>query len=134
MQSSKSCKQKIVFIRLHSGIGNQFFQYNYLNYLKCKFNVEKVYFDLRSYYPGIIDKILRRQYFKIIKKYQMNLYLDKIITLNKLNPLLIGFVSKIRKLKSRKLHFKFLPVTIDDTNYRNESLISKSLISKGRIF
>jgi hypothetical protein len=124
-----SNRSKIVIVRLHSGIGNQLFQYNFLNYLKGKYNIRKVYFDLRSYYPGIFDKLLKNQYFfKLNTKYQINLYLDRIIKLRKLNSLIAGIISKVRKFNSGRNSLKFLPVTLTDKNYMDYSFISENRV------
>lgn len=119
-------KSKIVIIRLHSGIGNQLFQYNYLNYLKSKYNIKKVYFDLRSYHPGLLDRIFKNQdHFKLTRKYRMNMYLDWIIEMDKINSVLAAIISRIRKYNSKKLNLSFLPVTITDSNYANNLFIKK---------
>ena len=122
-------KFKIIIIHLHSGLGNQLFQFNYLNHLRRKYNIKKVYFDLRSYYPGFMDKLLRKTYHhKLIRKYRMDLYLDRIIKLDKINSVLVRFISKIRKYNSKKYNFCLLPVTITDKRYKDETLLSKSRV------
>ncbi len=126
MRSLNFSKSKIIFIRLHSGLGNQLFQYNYLNFLKSKFKIKYVFYDLRFYYPDLLGRIIKNESYKINKKYKMNLYLDKVIKIKKTNVILIGLISKLRNYNSRWFHFNWLPVTIHDKNYEDYLLINKS--------
>lgn len=120
---------KIIIIHLHSGLGNQLFQFNYLNHLRREYVIKKVYFDLRSYYPSFIDKLLNRtNFYKENHKYRMDLYLDRIIKLDRINSVLVGFISKIRKYNSKKYNFNLLPITITDELCKDDSLISKSRV------
>lgn len=115
--------RKIIVCKLHSGIGNQLFEYNFVNYLCRKYRIRKVFYDISFYLPGLFNQ--KSEYFILQKKYNINLFLDKIISFRPLNKYFVRVIRKIAKLNSTKYHLQFLPYIIDDRNYKNEDVFNK---------
>lgn len=114
---------KIVILRLHSGIGNQFFQFNFLNYLRKHYEIKKVYYDLSHYYPKLLWK--KNNSFYLDNKYGIKFHLNRLTNINPTNFITIALLKKISKYNNKYLNIKFLPIRVDDLNYNDTSLFVK---------